>query len=73
MGKEMQIKEGMTFGELAKEFQGEFPSAILLAKQGNSLKELDYQIPLIAELYGCDPAYMLDGMLRSVAWLKIHR
>ncbi|WP_290718354.1 nucleoside kinase [Anaerotignum sp.] len=44
MGKEMQIKEGMTFGELAKEFQGEFPSAILLAKQGNSLKELDYQI-----------------------------
>ncbi|MCI5679843.1 MAG: nucleoside kinase [Bacteroidales bacterium] len=44
MGKEMQIPEGMTFGELAKEFQGDFPSAILLAKQGNVLKELDYEI-----------------------------
>ena len=44
MGKEMQIREGMTFGDLAKEFQGEFPSAILLAKQGNSIKELDYEI-----------------------------
>ena len=37
------------------------------------LKALGYQGPLIAELYGCDPAYMLDGMLRSVAWLKAHR
>ena len=44
MGREMQIAKGMTFGELAKEFQGEFPSAILLAKQGNDLKELDYEI-----------------------------
>jgi len=44
MGKEMQIKAGTTFGDLAKEFQGEFPSAILLAKQGNSIKELDYEI-----------------------------
>ena len=44
MGKELQIVEGMTFGELAKEFQGEFSSAILLAKQGNDLKELDYEI-----------------------------
>lgn len=44
MGKEIQIPEGMTFGELAKEFQGDFPSAILLAKQGNVLKELDYEI-----------------------------
>lgn len=44
MGKEMQITEGMTFGTLAKEFQGEFPSDILVAKQGNSLKELDYEI-----------------------------
>ena len=37
MGREMQIEAGMTFGELAKEFQGEFSSAILLAKQGNML------------------------------------
>ena len=44
MGKEMQITEGMTFGALAREFQGEFPSAILVAKQGNALKELDYEI-----------------------------
>ena len=44
MGKEIQIQEGATFGDLAKEFQGEFPSAILLAKQGNSIKELDYEI-----------------------------
>ena len=44
MGREMQIPEGMTFGELAKEFQGEFSSAILVAKQGNMLKELDYEI-----------------------------
>ena len=44
MGREMQIEEGTTFGDLAKEFQGEFPSAILLAKQGNAIKELDYEI-----------------------------
>ena len=44
LGREMQIEAGMTFGMLAKEFQGEFPSAILLAKQGNDLKELDYEI-----------------------------
>ncbi len=44
MGREMQIREGMTFGELAQEFQGEFAAPILLAKQGNSLKELDYEI-----------------------------
>ena len=44
MGREMQIEAGMTFRMLAKEFQGEFPSAILVAKQGNSLKELDYEI-----------------------------
>lgn len=44
MGKEMQLTEGMTFGALAKEFQGEFPSDILVAKQGNALKELDYEI-----------------------------
>lgn len=44
MGREVQLREGMTFGELAKEFQGEFASAILLAKQGNDLKELDYEI-----------------------------
>ena len=37
MGKEMQIPKGMTFGELAKEFEGEVFGKILVAKQGNSL------------------------------------
>ena len=36
MGKEMQIPKGMTFGELAKEFEGEVFGKILVAKQGNS-------------------------------------
>ena len=40
MGKEMQIPKGMTFGELAKEFEGEVFGKILVAKQGNSLREL---------------------------------
>ncbi len=40
MGRSMQLTKGMTFGEVAKEFRGEFPSAILLAKQGNVLREL---------------------------------
>lgn len=50
MGKEMQIPEGMTFGALAREFQGEFPSAILVAQQGNALKELDYEIKETEEI-----------------------
>ena len=33
MGKEMQIPKGMTFGELAKEFEGEVFGKILVAKQ----------------------------------------
>ena len=40
MGKEVQIPKGMTFGELAKEFEGEVFGKILVAKQGNSLREL---------------------------------
>lgn len=44
MGKEMQLMEGMTFAELAKEFAGEFPSPIILAKQGNVLRELRHKI-----------------------------
>ena len=46
----MQMKEGITFAELAKEFQGEFPSAILVAKQDNSLKELNYEIKDAGEI-----------------------
>ena len=44
MGREMQIAEGTTFAALAQEFQGEFASDILVAKQGNRLKELDYEV-----------------------------
>ena len=40
MGKEVQIPKDMTFGELAKEFEGEVFGKILVAKQGNSLREL---------------------------------
>jgi len=36
------------------------------------LKEVRYRGALIAELYGCDPEYMLEGMLRSVSWLRSH-
>ena len=36
------------------------------------LKAVGYPGALIAELYGCDPAYMLDAMERSVAYLKMH-
>lgn len=44
MGKEMQVAEGTTFAALAKEVQGAFASSILLAKQGNVLRELQYEI-----------------------------
>lgn len=44
MGRELQIAKGTTFGELAQEFQGEFASDIIVAKQGNKLKELDYEV-----------------------------
>ncbi len=50
MGKEIQINAGMTFGMLAKEFQGEFAADILLAKQGNRLKELDYEIKELEDI-----------------------
>ena len=50
MGKEIQISTGMTFGMLAKEFQGEFAADILLAKQGNRLKELDYEIKELEDI-----------------------
>jgi len=34
------------------------------------LKEIGYTGGVIAEMYGCDPQYMLEGMMQSVAWLK---
>ncbi len=34
------------------------------------LKEDGYSGALVAELYGCTPEYMLDGILDSVRWLK---
>ncbi|MBQ2879089.1 MAG: nucleoside kinase, partial [Anaerotignum sp.] len=73
MGREMQIAEGMTFGELAKEFQGEFSSAILLAKQGNDLKELDYEIKEAEDITFLDLTYE-EGMRvyhRGVSFLLV--
>ena len=73
MGREMQIAKGMTFGELAKEFQGEFPSAILLAKQGNVLKELGYEIEEAEDITFFDVTSE-DGMRvyhRAVSFLLV--
>lgn len=41
MGKETAVTDGMTYGKLAEGFQQEFPTPILLAKQGNLLRELN--------------------------------
>ena len=38
----------------------------------DKLKEVGYTGSLIAELYGYDPDFMLEGMEESVAWLKNH-
>ena len=73
MGREMQIPEGRTFGELAKEFQGEFSSAIMLARQGNMLKELDYEIKEEDEITFLDLTTK-DGMRvyhRGVSFLLV--
>ena len=37
------------------------------------LKEIGYNGALIAELYGYDPAFMLEGILKSVSWLSTHK
>ncbi|MFI3174858.1 MAG: nucleoside kinase [Bacillota bacterium] len=39
-GQKMQVKEGTTFYELSKQFDQDFPHAILIAKQGVNFKEL---------------------------------
>ncbi|MBR4016090.1 MAG: nucleoside kinase [Anaerotignum sp.] len=41
MGKKIAVTDGMTYGKLAEGFQQEFPTPILLAKQGNLLRELN--------------------------------
>jgi len=40
MGRDMSVEQGTTFGQLAQELQKDFPSPILVAKQGNNLQEL---------------------------------
>ncbi|KXL54013.1 uridine kinase [Anaerotignum neopropionicum] len=40
MGKDVLVKEGTTFGELAKDFREECVGGIMVAKQENRLKEL---------------------------------
>ena len=44
MGRDMSVEPGTTFGALAQELQKDFPSPILLAKQGNNLQELGSKI-----------------------------
>lgn len=44
MGRDMSVEPGTTFGQLAQEVQGQFPSPILLARQGNNLQELGSEI-----------------------------
>lgn len=44
MGRDMSVEQGTTFGQLAQELQKDFPSPILLAKQGNNLQELGSKI-----------------------------
>lgn len=45
MGKEVQIPKDMTFGELAKEFEGEVFGKILVAKQGEFPARIDLPHP----------------------------
>lgn len=54
MGKTMKVKKGTTFLELAKLFEGQFETAIFLAKQGNRLRELKSVIKKE------EPIYFLD-------------
>ena len=42
MGRDMSVEPGTTFGALAQELQKDFPSPILLAKQGVSARYLPY-------------------------------
>ncbi len=44
MGQLREVPEGMTFEQLAKEYEDQFQGAILTARQGNRLQELKYQI-----------------------------
>lgn len=44
MGKETSVPEGTTFAMLAEKFQKDFSSAIMLAKQGNHLRELGSKV-----------------------------
>lgn len=40
MGKDIMVEEGTTYGELAKNFEGYCLGCIMVAKQGNRLREL---------------------------------
>ena len=35
-----------------------------------SLKAMDYQGNVIVELYGCDPEFVLEDILKSIQWLR---
>lgn len=65
MGKEVQIPKGMTFGELAKEFEGEVFGKILVAKQGNSLRELICPVRTDEDI-----TFLVFGIRRACAFMK---
>lgn len=73
LGKKLEIEEGTTFETVAKQFQSEFRSDILLAKQNNKLIELSNTIKQSGEIMFYDISYM-EGMRvyhRSVSFLMI--
>ncbi len=73
LGKKLEIEQGTTFEEVAKQFQSEFKSDILLAKQNNKLIELSSPIKQGGEIRFYDISYM-EGMRvyhRSVSFLMI--
>lgn len=73
MGREMVIKKGTTYLEIAEEFQEQFQSHILLAMQDNHFKELTSPIQQEGEVTFYDLTN-LDGMrvyTRGVCFLMV--
>ena len=54
MGKSVVVEEGLTYGALAQEFQGHCQGSIMVAKQGNRLRELR------STIHEDEPVFFLD-------------
>lgn len=73
LGKNLEVQEGTSFEEIAKQFQNDFKFPILLAKQNNKLIELSHKIQHGGEVIFYDITCM-EGMRvyhRSVSFLMI--